>query len=100
VVLQENFLFNRTIRENIALANPALPMERVIQDNMVAICRRRTVYVIAHRLSTVRQCDRIIVMEKGRIIEQGNHQSLLKANGYYAKLHSYQNHAPVLHQVP
>jgi hypothetical protein len=39
-------------------------------------------------------------MEKGRVIEQGNHQGLLKNNGYYAKLHSYQNHTPVLRQVP
>jgi hypothetical protein len=39
-------------------------------------------------------------LEKGRIVEQGNHEHLLKANGYYAKLHSYQNHTPVLRQVP
>ncbi|MEW8029351.1 MAG: hypothetical protein AB2806_16645, partial [Candidatus Thiodiazotropha sp.] len=44
-------------------------------------------------------CDRIIVLEKGRIVEQGDHEGLLKANGYYAKLHSYQNHTPVLRQV-
>jgi ATP-binding cassette, subfamily B, bacterial HlyB/CyaB len=168
VVLQENFLFNRTIRENIALANPALPMEqvieaakqagahefivdlpegydtlvgeqgsnlsggqrqrlaiaralignpkllifdeatsaldyeseRLIQDNMARICQGRTVFIIAHRLSTVRQCDRILVMDKGRILEQGSHDSLIKANGYYAKLHSYQNHTPVLRPVP
>jgi ABC-type multidrug transport system ATPase subunit len=67
---------------------------------MAAICRGRTVFIIAHRLSTVRQCDRIIVLEKGRIVEQGNHEHLLKVNGYYAKLHSYQNHTPVLRQVP
>jgi subfamily B ATP-binding cassette protein HlyB/CyaB len=67
---------------------------------MAAICRHRTVFIIAHRLSTVRQCDRIIVLEKGRIVEQGNHEGLLKANGYYAKLHSYQNHTPILRQVP
>jgi ABC-type multidrug transport system ATPase subunit len=67
---------------------------------MAAICRGRTVFIIAHRLSTVRQCDRIIVLEKGRIVEQGNHEHLLKVNGYYARLHSYQNHTPVLRQVP
>jgi subfamily B ATP-binding cassette protein HlyB/CyaB len=39
-------------------------------------------------------------MEKGRIIEQGNHEGLIKKNGYYAKLHSYQNHTPVLREVP
>jgi subfamily B ATP-binding cassette protein HlyB/CyaB len=167
VVLQENFLFNRTIRENIALSNPAIPMEqviqaaklagahefivdlaegydsmvgeqgcnlsggqrqriaiaraligdpkilifdeatsaldyeseRVIQDNMASICKGRSVFIIAHRLSTVRQCSRIIVLEKGRIIEQGSHEGLLEENGYYAKLHSYQSHTPVLHGV-
>ncbi|WP_428240715.1 type I secretion system permease/ATPase [Gynuella sp.] len=159
VVLQENFLFNRSIRENIALADPSVPMEqiievakmsgahefivelpegydtlvgeqgsnlsggqrqrlsiarallhnprilifdeatsaldyeseRLIQDNMTRICQGRTVFIIAHRLSTVRQCNRIIVMEKGRIVEQGNHQTLIRQQGYYARLYSYQN---------
>ncbi len=167
VVLQENFLFNRSVRENIAITDPSISMERVvaaakmagahefiaelpegydttvgeqgsnlsggqrqrlaiaralitnprilifdeatsaldyeserlIQDNMVNICKGRTVFIIAHRLTTVRQCHRIVVMEKGRIVEQGNHDQLLKHNGYYAKLHSYQNHTPTLHTV-
>jgi ATP-binding cassette, subfamily B, bacterial HlyB/CyaB len=167
VVLQENFLFNRTIRENIALTDPSISMERVVaaakmsgahefivelpegydnivgeqgsnlsggqrqrlaiaralignprilifdeatsaldyeserlvQDNMARICKGRTVFIIAHRLTTVRQCNRIIVMDKGRIVEQGNHDSLIAQNGYYAKLHSYQSHTPNLHQV-
>ncbi len=158
-VLQDNFLFRRSVRENIALTNPAIPMEavvhaaqlagahefiaglpeaydtiieehganlsggqrqriaiaralisnprllifdeatsaldyeseRVIQNNMAAICKNRTVFIIAHRLSTVRGCDRIIVMDKGRIVEQGPHDILMAKNGYYAKLHSYQN---------
>jgi subfamily B ATP-binding cassette protein HlyB/CyaB len=58
---------------------------------MAAICKQRTVFIIAHRLSTVRGCDRIIVMDKGRIVEQGTHEQLLNQNGYYAKLHQYQN---------
>ncbi len=154
VVLQENVLFNRTIRENIALVNPALPMETVmaaarmaaahdfilelpeaydtmvverganlsggqrqriaiaralitnprilifdeatsaldyeseaeIRRNMKAMCRGRTVFVIAHRLSAVRDCDRIIVLEKGEIVEQGPHDLLLSQNGRYAQL--------------
>ena len=160
VVLQENFLFNRTVRDNIALSNPGASMdavvqaaklagahdfilempdaydslvgehgsnlsggqrqriaiaralitnpkilifdeatsaldyesERIIQDNMSAICKGRTVFVIAHRLSAVRICDRIIVMDKGDIIEQGNHADLMEADGYYAKLNGYQSY--------
>ena len=167
VVLQENFLFNRTIRENIALTDPSVSMERVIaaakmagahefivelpegydnmvgeqgsnlsggqrqrlaiaralitnprilifdeatsaldyeserlvQDNMATICKGRTVFIIAHRLTTVRQCNRIVVMDKGAIVEEGSHDALLKQNGYYAKLHSYQSHTPLLHEV-
>jgi subfamily B ATP-binding cassette protein HlyB/CyaB len=167
VVLQENFLFNRSVRENIAITDPSISMERVvaaakmsgadefigdlaegydtligeqgsnlsggqrqriaiaralitnprilifdeatsaldyeserlIQNNMATICKGRTVFMIAHRLSTVRQCHRIIVMDKGRIVEQGNHDQLIELNGYYAKLHSYQNHTPALHTI-
>jgi subfamily B ATP-binding cassette protein HlyB/CyaB len=66
---------------------------------MATICKGRTVFMIAHRLSTVRQCHRIIVMDKGRIVEQGNHDQLIELNGYYAKLHSYQNHTPALHTI-
>ena len=66
---------------------------------MTKISQGRTVFIIAHRLSTVRQCDRIIVMDKGKIVEQGNHDELIELNGYYAKLHGYQNHTPHLHKV-
>ncbi len=167
VVLQENFLFNRSVRENIALANPGLSMdavvhaarlagahdfilempegydslvgehganlsggqrqriaiaralitnpkilifdeatsaldyesERIIQENMAAICKDRTVFIIAHRLSTVRHSDRIIVMDKGRVIESGSHEQLLEKNGDYAKLHAFQNHTPKIRTV-
>jgi len=167
VVLQENFLFNRSIRENIALTDPSIPMDRVvqaakmsgahefiselpegydnmvgeqgsnlsggqrqrmaiaralinnprilifdeatsaldyeserlIQDNMSNICQGRTVFIIAHRLSTVRACDRIVVMDKGQIVEQGSHEDLLNMNGYYARLYSYQSHTPSLKPV-
>lgn len=158
VVLQENILFNRTVRENIALADPALPMERVIeaaklagahdfilqlpygydteieerggnlsggqrqriaiaralitnpailifdeatsaldaeseeiiQNNLAAIARNRTVLIIAHRLSAVRQCDRIVTVEAGEITEVGDHHSLLALGGRYASLHAKQ----------
>jgi subfamily B ATP-binding cassette protein HlyB/CyaB len=158
VVLQDAVLFNRSVRENIALADPGMPIERVVaaatlaaahefvlelpegydtvlselgaslsggqrqrlaiaralatdprilvldeatsaldyeserlvQQNMRAICRGRTVIVIAHRLSTVRRCDRIIVMDAGRIAEQGTHEALLRRDGLYARLHALQ----------
>ncbi|MFV1873322.1 MAG: type I secretion system permease/ATPase [Oleiphilus sp.] len=167
VVLQENVLFNRSVKDNIALADPSLSIERVIQaaklagahdfileladgydtlvgehgsnlsggqkqriaiaralitnprilifdeatsaldyeseriiqDNMRAICHNRTVFIIAHRLSTVRMADRIIVVEHGRIVESGNHDQLLEQNGYYAKLHSHQSHIPAIREV-
>jgi subfamily B ATP-binding cassette protein HlyB/CyaB len=158
VVLQENVLFNRTVRENIALANPAMPIERVIaaarlagahdfilelsegydtivgergstlsggqrqriaiaralitdpsilifdeatsaldyeseriiQHNMKEIAKGRTVLIIAHRLSTVRAADRIVTIERGRLVEDGTHDALMKTGGRYASLHRLQ----------
>ncbi len=154
VVLQENVLFNRTIRENIALSDPSAPLEpvmraaelagahefitdlpegyetvleerganlsggqrqriaiaralmtnprilifdeatsaldyeseRIIQANMRAICQNRTVLIVAHRLSTVRGANRILVMEKGQLAENGTHEALMEQGGIYAGL--------------
>ncbi len=159
VVLQENLLFNRSVRENIALTDPGVPLEaviraaklagahpficelpegydtvvgehgsnlsggqrqrlaiaralltnprilifdeatsaldfeteRIIRDNMKAICAGRTVIIIAHRLSAVRHADRIVAMDHGKIVEQGDHDSLLAHGGYYARLVSLQD---------
>ncbi len=158
VVLQENILFNRSVRENIALADPTLPMERVIrvaemagahefilslshgydtmieerganlsggqrqriaiaraligdpkilildeatsaldaeseeiiQRNLNVIAHGRTVIVIAHRLSAVRACHRIVTVEGGEVTEMGDHASLLAAGGRYAMLYAKQ----------
>jgi len=159
VVLQENVLFNRSIRDNIALADPGAPLdaviqsaklagahdfilelpegydtlvgehgstlsggqrqriaiaralmtnprilifdeatsaldyesERIIQDNMKAICKNRTVIIIAHRLSAVRDAQRILVMERGQIVETGTHSELLRNDlGHYSRLYRLQ----------
>ncbi len=64
--------------------------ENIIMQNIEPIAEGRTMIMIAHRLSTVRNCDAIIVIEKGRIVEAGSHDELLKRNGMYAKLYNSQ----------
>lgn len=64
--------------------------ERLIHDNMAAIAQGRTVFVVAHRLSTLRLAHRVLVLEGGRLIEMGQHSSLMKQGGRYASL--YQAH--------
>jgi subfamily B ATP-binding cassette protein HlyB/CyaB len=158
VVLQDDFLFNRSIRDNIALRDPAMAMERIIaaatlagahefilelpqgydtpvgdrgallsggqrqrialaralapgprllifdeatsaldyeseqiiQQNMRRICVGRTVFIIAHRLSAVRQADRIVTIDRGRVVEDGSHDELIRTGGRYAMLHRAQ----------
>lgn len=64
--------------------------EALIQEALERILRTRTSVVIAHRLSTVRRADRIIVLHEGRIVEDGDHERLLARGGYYARLHQHQ----------
>jgi ATP-binding cassette subfamily B multidrug efflux pump len=64
--------------------------EQKVQKAMDALTRGRTSFVIAHRLSTIRNADLILVMEDGDIVESGNHEALLKQNGFYANLYNSQ----------
>jgi ATP-binding cassette, subfamily B, bacterial HlyB/CyaB len=158
VVLQDNVLFNASVRENIALADPTMTMEQVIaaavlagahefilelpegydtivgergsslsggqrqriaiaralstnpkilifdeatsaldyeseqiiQNNMRQIVQNRTALIVAHRLSTVRKANRILTVERGRIVEDGTHDDLIRTGGRYATLHRLQ----------
>ena len=60
--------------------------EKLVQESLHALMKGRTTFVIAHRLSTIVNSDKIIVMDNGKIVEEGNHQSLLSQNGIYSKL--------------
>ena len=65
--------------------------ERYVQDALETLMQGRTSLVIAHRLSTVESADRIIVLQQGKIVEQGTHKKLLKKDGAYAELHKAQS---------
>lgn len=73
-----------------ATANVDTQTEAVIQRALRQLLRGRTALVIAHRLSTVREADRIVVLEQGRIVEEGNHTGLLARGGLYAQLYNMQ----------
>jgi subfamily B ATP-binding cassette protein HlyB/CyaB len=59
-------------------------------NNLDAISAGRTMIMIAHRLSTVRRCDKIMVMERGQVVEQGTHEELISLNGCYYNLYKQQ----------
>ena len=65
--------------------------ERVITDNLDKITKNRTTFIIAHRLSTVQNCDIIVALDKGKIIETGTHEELIAKRGYYYSLYSAQS---------
>lgn len=65
--------------------------ERLVQDALEHMMENRTSLVIAHRLSTIQKADQIVVMEKGKIMEQGSHSELYSHDGVYRKLVDLQN---------
>ena len=73
-----------------ATSNVDTRAEQKIQDAFEKLTHGRTSFVIAHRLSTIRNADLILVMKDGNIIETGNHNELLKKNGFYAELYNSQ----------
>lgn len=70
-----------------ATANIDPSFERIIHDAVDTLLRSRTCFLIAHRLDTLRSCDKLLVFRDGEIVEQGSHQELLSRHGYYASLH-------------
>jgi ABC-type multidrug transport system fused ATPase/permease subunit len=62
--------------------------EAVIEEALARLLAGRTAFVVAHRLSTIRRADRIIVLDFGKIVEEGNHATLMQQGGHYAQLYN------------
>ena len=73
-----------------ATSNVDTRTEELVQNAMDKLTEGRTSFIIAHRLSTIKNADLILVMKEGNIIEQGNHEQLMKQNGFYAELYNSQ----------
>ena len=75
-------------------------VEVAIQDQLLGLMEGKTVIAIAHRLSTIARMDRLIVLEQGRVVEQGSHAELIARGGHYAKLWAHQSGGFLTDDVP
>ncbi len=82
-----------------ATSNIDLKTEAIIQKNIKQLIQEHSAIIIAHRLSTIREVDKIIVLHKGKIIEMGNHDELMRQQGYYEKLYHLQFQKEVSHST-
>ncbi len=73
-----------------ATSNLDTQSESLIQKSLETLTKNRTTIVIAHRLSTIKRADQILVIENGKIAEQGNHNTLIEKQGRYHDLYTYQ----------
>ena len=73
-----------------ATSNVDTRTEELVQKAMDKLTDGKTSFIIAHRLSTIKNADLILVMKDGNIIEQGNHEELMRENGFYSKLYNSQ----------
>ena len=74
-------------------------VEAAIQEQLADLMAGKTVIAIAHRLSTIARMDRLIIMDRGRIVEEGSHEALLERNGVYARLWRRQSGAFIADEI-
>ena len=90
VIAEDGGNISQGQKQLLCIARVMLCTEVRIQKAFARMMQGRTSFIVAHRLSTIREADVILVMKDGHIVEQGSHDELLAANGFYAKLYNSQ----------